>query len=251
VLILPERSDLILACHFTGIHDVNRNTTLPNDDFSLVEGWAGSVVKNKLHGIIFHNNFSHATTQKYENENLRFVKVELLKSFNPNVFRYFVYLNFLQNQLKNIANLFATDISDVVVLQDPFKQQLFLANPEALFCGDEPKTLENDWMIAHSAHLRSGILDFEAYEEKFKSEVLLNCGIIGGNASLMLSFLEKLCHIHKTHNQNNKTGYTGDMGTFNYLVRTQYNHKLFHGEPVNTEFKAYQMDRRDCWFRHK
>ena len=34
-----EDSNLILACHITGIFDVNRNTTLPDDDFDLVKEW--------------------------------------------------------------------------------------------------------------------------------------------------------------------------------------------------------------------
>jgi hypothetical protein len=41
------------------------------------------------------------------------------------------------------------------------------------------------------------------------------------------------------------------MGAFNYLVRTQFNHQLLHGAPVNTVFKMYETERNDCWFRHK
>jgi hypothetical protein len=41
------------------------------------------------------------------------------------------------------------------------------------------------------------------------------------------------------------------MGAFNYLIRTQFNDRFLHGFPINTEFKAYQTEREDCWFRHK
>jgi len=41
------------------------------------------------------------------------------------------------------------------------------------------------------------------------------------------------------------------MGAFNYLVRTQYNSNLIHGKPVNTVFKGFEVERTDCWFRHK
>jgi hypothetical protein len=63
--------------------------------------------------------------------------------------------------------------------------------------------------------------------------------------------MEQLASIHEQHNLDNKTAYTGDMGAFNYLVRTKYNDQLIHGAPVNTVFKGYEENRKDCWFRHK
>jgi len=36
-------NNLIVASHITGIYDVNRNTTLANDDFSIVADWARSI----------------------------------------------------------------------------------------------------------------------------------------------------------------------------------------------------------------
>jgi hypothetical protein len=41
------------------------------------------------------------------------------------------------------------------------------------------------------------------------------------------------------------------MGAFNYLARTKFNNQLKHGAPVNTLFKGYELERKDCWFRHK
>ena len=61
---MPAKKDyeqLIMGCLFTGIHDVNRNTVLQNDDYSLVKEWAESIVALSLKGIIFHNNFSAET----------------------------------------------------------------------------------------------------------------------------------------------------------------------------------------------
>jgi hypothetical protein len=67
----------------------------------------------------------------------------------------------------------------------------------------------------------------------------------------MLQFIIKLCAIHAQANCDNNSAFTGDMGAFNYLARTQFNKQLFHGAPVNTVFKLYQQQRVDCWFRHK
>lgn len=246
-----EHTNVVFGCHLTGIYDINRNMVLPDDEYKLVEDWADAIIALGMYGIIFHNHFSAATCASYQNKNIFFVKVEHNPKYNPNVYRYFIYRDFLKATSREIKNLFITDITDVTVINNPFIQPVFLDKPAALFCGDEPKLLNNDWMIDHATHLRNGIADYAGYEATFKNAPLLNCGIIGGNIFLMQEFLEKLCFIHQQYNHNNKTAYTGDMGAFNYLARTQYNDRVVHGAPVNTEFKAYQQERTDCWFRHK
>ncbi len=242
---------LILAGHFTGIYDVNRNATLKNDDYSIVQAWAESIAALHLKGVIFHNNFSPETCSKYQNDHLVFIKIDYNPRFNPNVYRYLIYRDFLRAHSAELESVFVTDVSDVVILNNPFIHPFFTENPTALFCGDEPKILHNEWMEAHSAHLRSKIADYAAYEIAFKHAPLLNCGIIGGNIAVMQPFIEKLAGIHQQFNHDNQTAYTGDMGAFNYLMRTQFNDLVFHGSPVNTIFKAYELDRTDCWFRHK
>jgi hypothetical protein len=245
----PEQ--LVLACHITGVYDVNRRNTLPPDDFSLVCEWADSLARLGMKGILFHNNFTEETRKLHENEYLMFVSVTHDARFTPNVFRYFVYRDFLRAYTTPLTALFVTDVNDVVALQNPFMHPLFGQNPTALFCGDEPKPLANEWMFAHATHLRQQIADYAAYEATFAGQTLLNCGIIGGHRTVMQGFIEKLCHVHEQYNTDNPTAYTGDMGAFNYLARTGFNAQLVHGSPVNTVFKAYQTTRTDCWFRHK
>lgn len=242
---------LVLACHITGVYDVNRSVTLPDDSIELVQAWAESVAKANLQGVIFHNNFSAETCARYTNEHVSFRRIDYNPTFNPNVFRYFVYRDYLAQCTDPIQGVFVTDVSDVTIAQNPFIHPLFTANPDSLFCGDEPKTLHNDWMLAHAEHLREQISDYAAYEERFASEILLNCGVFGGAYPLFKNFLEQLCSLHETFNHSNKTAYTGDMGAFNYLARTRFNANLRHGAPVNTVFKAYENEREDCWFRHK
>jgi hypothetical protein len=244
-------TNLVMACLITGVHDVNRNTTLLDDTQELVQDWATAVTTANLKGIIFHNNLSEATCKSLQNNSIYFIKIDYNPQYNPNVFRYFVYLKFLQQHLQQLAGIFITDISDVVLVKNPFIDPLFIANSKTLFCGDEPKLLHNEWMIAHAENLRNNIADYAAYENTFAAQTLLNCGIIGASASLMHDFLQKLCAIHQNANRDIKTAYTGDMGAFNYLVRTQFNHQLIHGAPVNTVFKMYEIERKDCWFRHK
>jgi hypothetical protein len=249
--IFPPNTNLVMACHISGVHDVNRNTTLANDSYELVKDWAQSIIAGNLQGVIFHNNFSEETCKSFENKNISFIKIAYDPQFNPNVFRYFAYRDFLKQQIQKSNAIFITDISDVVLVNNPFTDPLFCENPTALFCGDEPKILHNGWMIAHAENLRKNIPDYAAYESTFGNETLLNCGIIGGSASLLFDFLKQLCAIHQHANSDNKTAYTGDMGAFNYLARTAFNEQLIHGAPVNTVFKEYENNRNDCWFRHK
>jgi hypothetical protein len=243
--------NLIMACHISGVFDVNRNETLNDDNYELVREWAESIADQKLNGIIFHNNFSTETCLKHENEFISFIRVNYNPAFNPNVFRYFVYRDFLELNMQRFDNLFVTDVSDVTLMKNPFTDPFFTENPSALFCGDEPKILNNEWMNDHSTHLRKNIPVYADYEQTFAEATLLNCGIIGANAPLFFEFIQQLCDIHERGNRENKTAFTGDMGAFNYLVRTKFNENLKHGTPVNTVFKGYEDDRQDCWFKHK
>jgi hypothetical protein len=244
-------SDVIMACHITGVHDVNRNTTLDNDNYELVRDWAESVAKQQLQGIIFHNNFTLETCEKFKNEYISFIQIKYNHQFNPNVYRYFVYKDFLQDHIQYFKNIFVTDITDVTLVNNPFIDSYFIENPTAIFCGDEPKTLNNDWMKDHSTNLRNNISDYAEYESKFGSETLLNCGVMGSKAPIFFDFIKRLCAIHESANSANQTAFTGDMGAFNYLARNQFNSQLIHGAPVNTVFKMYENERQNCWFRHK
>jgi hypothetical protein len=247
----PLQRCVVMASHITGVHDVNRNQILPDDDFSLVKNWADSLAALSLQGILFHNNFSAETCARHQSEHLLLINITPDRSFSPNVYRYVVYRDFLRAYAGVLDALFVTDVSDVVACRNPFAAPLFTAHPQALFCGDEPKTLDDAWMTDHSAHLRSQIADYAAYESTFRKAPLLNCGIIGGTTGVMQAFITQLCDIHERYNRHNPSPYTGDMGAFNYLVRTQFNDHLFHGFPCNTVFKAYESERSDCWFRHK
>lgn len=242
--------NVILASHITGIYDVNRSAVLANDDFSLVLAWAESITRLGLQGIIFHNNFSALTCALHQNEHIHFVKIDYNNQYNPNVYRYLLYAQFFKKYAPLLKNVFCTDISDVEVLKNPFLEKEYLLHPDFLFCGDEPKILDNEWMQLHSQHLRAQLSDYAVYESNFKNHTLLNCGVVGGTIDVMYPFINALSQIHAQYNGDNKTSYTGDMGAFNYLIRTQYTNRVKHGKPVNTEFKKYEID-ASCWFKHK
>ena len=240
-----------MACLITGIYDVNRNTVLADNNFETIEKWVLSLQKNNVNGIIFHNNFDADTINRHQSELIQFVKIDYNKNFNPNVFRYFVYLDYLKKHIDQINSVFLTDVSDVEMIKNPFLDPLFANENNLIFSGDEPQILNNPWMNDHSNWLRSKIIDYQLFETEFANATLLNCGIIGSKLNLMISLLEKLTAIHFEYNQNNTTAFTSDMGAYNYLLRTKFQNQLFHGTPCNTIFKEYQTERKDCWFMHK
>lgn len=244
-------SNYILASLLTGVYDINRNELLKQNEFSLVQKWYDSIMKLKMNAILFHNSFSTELTKKYTNEYVQFMQVEYNEKFNPNIYRYFVYQDFLNRNSKLISNLFLTDITDVEILINPFETDYYKKNTTALFCGNEPKFLNNEWMYEHCTHLRKIIPGFSLYEEVNKNTTLLNCGIIGGNTFIVKLLLKEMVDLHKVYSLSNNTAYTLDMGVFNYVARTKFEHNIIHGAPVNTVFKGYETQTTDCWFRHK
>jgi len=245
-----ESRDYLFGSLLTGVYDVNRNELLEKNNFALIQKWYDSILSLQMKAIVFHNTFSEEIIQNYSNEYIQFVEVKYDGRLNPNVYRYFIYQNYLK-QHPEIQNLFVTDISDVEVITNPFVSPTYTENSDSLFCGDEPEILDNEWMRNHCSHLRNSLPEFSSYEALNQHEVLLNCGIIGSNAQVMKLLFDQLVAIHEAVSFTNTTKYTLDMGVFNFVARTAFANKLIHGAPVNTVFKKYEVQQQDCWFRHK
>ena len=93
---VPVHKDLMLACHITGIYDVNRRTTLEDNNYDLVKDWAESIAAQSLDGIIFHNKLTEENCAKHKNEHVSFVKMDYNHQFNSNVCRYLIYGDFVR-----------------------------------------------------------------------------------------------------------------------------------------------------------
>ena len=249
---MPDKTpkNYIFASLLTGKYDVNRNELLHADDYKLIQNWVKSVENLRLNGVVFHNSFSNETIAKYQSQYVQFIQIDYDFTYNPNVYRYFAYLNYIEKNKAAIKNLFVTDISDVVVLQNPFENDFFKAHANQLFSGDENEKINNTWYYEHCKHLRNEIENFELFELQNKNNTLLNCGIIGGSLELMQQTLATMVHFHQQCAANNNTPFTLDMGVFNYVMYSQ-KISFHHGFPVNTIFKSYENERTDCWFRHK
>jgi hypothetical protein len=246
------KDNIILSTILTGVNDIQRDVNWLGDNFDYIKDWYNSIKDFNIKAIIFHNTFSDETVLKYETDNIKFIKVSYdVNYLNPNVYRYFIYKKYIEENKLNIENLFITDITDVVVLSNPFNSNFFKENKNYIFCGDEETILGSEWMINHNEHLRNKIDDFINYEKKYSKYKLLNCGIIGGEVNIISDILSKICKIHSEVTISNKTKYTCDMGVFNYIIKKYYSDKVKHGSPINTKFKYFELDNKECWFRHK
>lgn len=66
------------------------------------ENWCKSIIDLDLDGIIFHNNYSETFCETFSNKNIQFIKIEHDPKFNPNVFRYLIYNEFLKTNSERI-----------------------------------------------------------------------------------------------------------------------------------------------------
>lgn len=248
---LLNADNVVFGCYITGVYDVNRTQTLANDTIEAILPWINSIIARGVAVVVFQNGLSKSICEAHQNELVTYINVPLQAEYSPNVMRYFYYDAYLKKYPNWYSNVFITDVTDVVMLRNPFEQALYINKANGIFCGDEPTTLNNEWMVAHHEHIRNTIPHFNVYELDKAKETLLNCGIIGANTTTMVKLLSSICDAHRKYNRNNKTAYTGDMGIFNYVVRNYYKDNLIHGAPVNTVFKAYDIKNTNCWFAHK
>lgn len=130
--------------------------------------------------------------------------------------------------------VFLVDATDVEVLNDPFPHIKY----GTIYVGDEQNRLGNPWMIKNHPRMSNFI-------NRYAGAQLLNCGIIGGERSIVL----KLLHEMLKYYFDNECVEVLEMGAFNYACYTK-NFNIQHGFPVNTVFKKNEIV-EGAWFRHK
>ena len=147
--------------------------------------------------------------------NVEYVKVE---TSVRNVYfqRWVSYYRYLLEHRSDIGKVFITDGSDVVMLRNPFEKM----KDGILYVGDEPQIVGCEWMLKHHPFIGRFLLFY------FNS-------VAGA----------------KFYNDGPGCG-DGDMGLFNYIVRTHFDGRFVHGTQVNTVFKDEKAN-NVAWFKHK
>lgn len=247
-------SSLILTSYFTkkphpnnpnDPHVVGRddNGFVRNDDFSYIEEWYGSILKNNLDGCIFHDNLSPSFVEKHTNKNVTFLKVEE-SPYSNNDYRFFCFHNFLKYNKSDYV--FHTDVSDVVVVKNP--RGLIEDHNDFNFytCKDSIKLGQFPYLHIHEknnwADKMKILLNLNRWD-------LINMGVVGGRYHDMLMFYDNFCRIRKDMEDES---FNANMWICQYLLRLVFSDKrTMMGNPACSDFKQYQKNRKDVYFIHK
>src|SRR5690606_25508751 len=107
--------------------------------------------------------------------------------------------------------VWAVDATDVTMNHDPFPEM----EPGKLYCGWEPDTLRNEWIIKNHP---------DAAIQKFLTEnptlPLLNAGVVGGDREIVMELAQRIIkfyfddQIDFIMGWETKTIGVGDMGLF-------------------------------------
>lgn len=238
----------ILTTYFTTSVDPQRPMTWPSNDFSIIKEFYNSVVKHKLNCVILHDNCSTEFIEQYSTDKIKFVKVDEVK-LNMVDYRWKLYHNLLE-EMPEVKNVYCLDISDVIILKNPFKSMkkdmVYIGNEECI-------NRDNWWMMERYKSINH--TEVTGYVNELIDKQVLNCGILGGNRETILDVTEKMSTILE---QANVTKTTVDMVVANAVVYKHYGDKIISGLPLNTKYRggAFAFNGEDngadkAWIQHK
>jgi hypothetical protein len=245
-------AELVCTSYFTGRPDPQRGRTVPADCFAYMQPWYESMRALDLCGVVFHDGLSAAFVRRYRSERLRFERVPRGR-WSTNDHRFFVYRRFLKRRRFRYA--FLTDIADVRVIRDPFRELSRRGWP--LVIGDEVypppigRSIRNhSWLMERIRQTRAvgrnEVYDF--FRGRGFRLPTLNAGVIGGRAGELLAFLDEFV---RTRRRIGNPDRNLNMPLVNYVFHRFHAGRFHRGAPVTSRFKGFERRRRDVWFIHK
>lgn len=218
---MPYGKDVVIACYFAGVFDVQRETTW-DADYKQIEKLQRSVEAQGIEFVLIHNCFDLPN------------RVDIATT--PYFERWLKEWQYLRDR-RDINNVFVVDATDVDLVNNPFPH----IEDGVLYVGDEPgNTLNNKWMLTR--HLEPSV---NRYLRDNGSLPLLNCGVVGGNRKLVMDLCREMYLYHFNSPQD-----LTEMGIFNKLVHSKYAEIIDYGRHVTSLFKKYEKS-TNAWFRHK
>lgn len=213
------------------------------NDFKYIEPWYNSVNSLGLEGRIFCDNLSEDFIKKYTTDKIQFVKISDF-DYSNNDWRFFCYRDFLEDN--QFDSVFMTDASDVTVVKDPSNILSEFKEVDLFVCKDSIMLNEFPYLEIHKQAKWDDYVWFYMLQNKLE---LINMGVIGGSYCNILEFLNKFCEVRiKLGNPN----FNSDMWIGQYVFRSILNDKkTLIGNPFTSNFKKYEIDRKDIYFIHK
>ena len=234
--------DCIITTYFTSEKDPQRSDIWANDDFSIIKDFYESVIKHNLNCIILIDNSTDEFIKKYKTNKIEFVRCDS-SGLNMVDIRWKLY-NKILNERKEIKRVFFIDVSDVIILKNPFEYIV----PDKIYCGDEENiNIKNNWMTHRYDLLKNPEVDEKIIN--YLNKKILNAGILGGERNYLIGITKKMAEMLDF---SKITHTTVDMCIINHVLYT-YTKKdmLIHGLPVNTIFRRNEINNEVAWFKHK
>lgn len=177
--------NIILTTYFCTKVDPQRKFYVKSDNFSYISKFYQSIHAKGLAAVIFYDNLSNDFVANYNTENVRFIKCDL-KRFSLNDERFFIFQEFLEKV--KVQKVIFSDVNDVIFGRDPFH----LINDNRFYIGRDKYTINDysEWMKNKIEILPKSILN--NITALLYRMPIVNAGVIGGKADIMLTFAQKV-----------------------------------------------------------
>jgi hypothetical protein len=221
-----------------------------NNTISYIGKWYDSVKALGVHGRIFCDNLEDDFVKEYTTDKIEFVKVSP-SDYSNNDWRFFCYLDYFKDV--ECETLFFTDGSDVTVVKDP--AELLVRDETFFLCKDTMKLDSFAYGPIRRPRIYVDMHEQFGWDDQFRFRLnhhtwdLINMGVIGGRYIDIMDFLGKFVDVRT---KLGNPGFNADIWVGQYVFRSLLADKeLLVGDPVTSEFKEYQTDRKDVFFIHK
>jgi hypothetical protein len=212
-----------------------------------------------LKAIVLHDGLPDNFTQEHTplDNQITFVRVDLSK-YDPllgiNDVRYHLFKEQLELHPEWDV-VFITDVSDVVIRQNPCKHVNTLGR-DKIYVGIEFEKLKpHPWMLKRYESMGGKYMDW--YKRTVKNtDRIYNCGISGGTRGKLGVLVDQMLEVIEDKTMTvwkNRQEVNVNMAALNWILYTKYNVAMDvkSGPPVHSDYKKYQKDRKDVSFIHK
>jgi hypothetical protein len=186
---------IFLSVYLTSRYDYHKNIQLKSDDFCYIENYYNSIKKLKLKSKIFVDTCSKKFIMNHKTNYINFIfdPLCIIKKNTKNTvtnnmlihdLRFILFRNYLYH--KKHSHYFLSDISDVEILNDPK-----ILNDDYIYVGEENENIfENKWFQIYIKDMDFIDKYFPDYQNILNNKMILNCGTIFGNYSIIKKFLD-------------------------------------------------------------
>lgn len=220
--------DRVLAFYSNSHPDIleGREGQIWEPDPQRLQALAHSVGPHSGRLVLFHNCFD---PDQFPYENHR-----IACPISPYNQRWITKYQYLRDH-PEIRYAFCVDSTDVTMLRSPFEEM----QPGTLYCGWETTVVGHAWVRRHSESAKDWV-------NGHQNEMLLNCGVVGGDRATLMRLCRRMIDMWATHGGDPLQ----ETVWFNMVAR-EFGSKLETGPRVTTAFKMHHTSDPHAWWCHK